>query len=110
MGSLMRVVGQDDLTALLSGNLTAGGNELGGGHTLLWSTGAEVDAQLGADHHQRICHVVAAVAKEGELLATHITNLFLQGQDVCQHLRGVELVGEAVPHGHARLRRNLLNV
>ena len=66
-------------------------------------------AHLGAGDHQRIGHVVARVAHEGEFHAGKAAELFLNGQKVGQHLRGVELVGQAVPHRHAGVFRQKLH-
>ena len=71
--------------------------------------GGEVHAHLGAGHHQRIGHVVARVAHKGELYARQAAQVLLDGQKVGHHLRGVELVGQAVPHRHAGILRQELH-
>ena len=108
-GALLHVVGQLDGGAGLGGHGLALLHQVGGGHQLLGPAGAEVHAQLGAHHHQGVGHVVAGVAKEGELAAAHVAELLLHGEDVGQHLGGVEGVGQAVPHGHAGVAGQVLH-
>ena len=79
------------------------------GEQLLGSAGGEVHTHLGAGHHQGVAHVVARIAEIGEAHALQSAQLLLDGQQVRQHLGGVELVGEAVPHGHARMVGQLLH-
>ena len=66
-------------------------------------------AELRADDHEGVGNVVAGVAEEGELAAAHIAELFAGGHDVGEHLRGMELVGQAVPHGNAGVLRKIFH-
>ena len=99
--AFLHVLGQTDGAAVLSGDLLAGRNQALLRPQLLGAAGGEVHAQLGGDHHQRVGHVVPGVAHEGEVLALDGAEVLLDGEDVGQHLGGVELVGQAVPNGNA---------
>ncbi len=107
--ALLHVVGELDLRAGLGGDGLALLHQVGGGHQLLGPTGAEAHTQLGAHHHQGVGHVVAGIAEEGELATAHIAELLFDGEDVGQHLGGMEGVGQAVPHGHAGVTSQVLH-
>ena len=53
--------------------------------------------------HEGISHVVARVSEIRKAQPLERALLFLDGQKVRQHLRRMELVGQAVPDGHARV-------
>ena len=107
--ALRDVAGELQNGAGLGGDSLALGDQLGGRHQLLRSAGAEVHAQLGADDHQGVGNVVARVAEEGQLAAADIAELLADGQDVGQHLGGMEVVGQAVPYGNAGVAGQILN-
>ena len=67
---------------------------------LLGGAGGEVQAHLGTAHHQAVAHVVAGVAEVDEVDALQLAEVLPDGEEVGQNLGGVELVGQAVPHGH----------
>ena len=99
------VRGQGNAAAGVLGDLLCGFDQLFCREQRFRRAGGEVHAHLGAGDDERIGHVVARVAHEGELHAGKATQLFLDGQKVGQHLRGVKLVGQAVPHRHAGVFR-----
>ncbi len=103
------IVGELKHRAGLGGDCLALLNEPILRHELLGATGAEVHAELCADDHEGVCNVVAGVTEEGELAAAHVAELFACGHDVGKHLRGMELVGQAVPHGNAGVTGEILN-
>ncbi len=70
--------------------------------------GGEVEAHLGAAHHQAVAHVVAGVAKVNEVDALEVAEVLLDGEEVRENLGGVELVGEAVEHRHPRIAGEVL--
>ena len=93
----------DDGTGLLA-DLAAVFDDVSGGRELLRTPADIVDAELGADVHQAVGDVVARVAAEDELaLAERLFGVLHQRQDVGKRLRRVVDVGQAVPHGHARV-------
>ena len=101
--ALRYIVGDLQHSARLLGHSAAFFHQLLRRCQLLRAAGTEVHAQLGTYDHQRVCHVVARVAEERQLASAHIAELLARGHDVGQHLRGVEIVGQAVPHRHARV-------
>ena len=66
-------------------------------------------AELRAHDHEGVGNVVAGVAEERELAAAEIAELLAGGHDVGEHLRGMELVGQAVPHGNAGVLRQIFH-
>ena len=66
-------------------------------------------AQLGRNDHQGVGDVVAGIAEEGQLPASHVTELLAGGHDIGQHLSGMEGVGQAVPDGNAGILGQILN-
>ena len=66
-------------------------------------------AHLGAAHHQGVAHVVPGVAHVHQLLALQAAAVLLNGQEVRQDLGGMELVGQAVPHGNVGILGQLLH-
>ena len=67
-------------------------------------------AELRAHHHERVRHVVLRVAHEHELEAARaLRELLFDRHQVGDHLRGVELGGEPVPHRDARVFGELLD-
>ena len=61
-------------------------------------------AELGADVHQAVGHVVAGIAAEDELaLAQRLFSVLHQREDVGQRLGGVVNVCQAVPNGNTRV-------
>jgi len=74
------------------------------------SADAEVAAQLGRGHQQRVGYVVASVAHVGQdHLVQGLGGVFHDGQEVGQGLGGVELVGQAVPDRHSGVLGQLLD-
>ena len=63
-----------------------------------------VHAQDGAGDHEGVLHVVASLAAVGQREALQRAEVLLHGHEVGQHLGGMLLVGEAVPHRHAAVR------
>ena len=107
---LLHVLGQRDGGAGLGGNLAALGHEIGLRHTGLGAAGHEVQAQLRAHDHERVRHVVLGVAHEHELQALEaLREVLLDRQHVGDHLRGMELGGQAVPHRHAGVGGQVLD-
>ena len=70
---------------------------------LLGGTGGEMEAHLGAAHHQAVAHVVAGVAEIDEVDALQFAEMLPDGEEVGEDLGGVELVGQAVPDRHPRI-------
>ena len=68
-----------------------------------------VHARLRAAHHERVRDVVAAVAHVDELLAADVAERLLERHEVCEDLRRVRLVREAVPDRDAAPLRELLD-
>ena len=79
------------------------------GEVLLRGAGHEVHTHFGAAHHQGVAHVVAGVAHVHQLLALQAAAVLLNGQEVRQNLGGVELIGQAVPHGNVGVLGQLLH-
>ena len=71
------------------------------GEVLGRGAGNEVHAQLGTANHERIAHVEPGVTHVNQLLAGKIAEMLTDGQEICQDLGGMELIGEAVPNGNA---------
>ena len=93
----------DDGAGLLA-DLAAVLDDVSGGRELLRTPADIVDAELGADVHQAVGDIVARVAAEDELaLAQRLFGVLHQREDVGECLRRVVNVGQAVPHGHARV-------
>ena len=93
----------DDGAGLLA-DLAAVFDDVSGGRELLRTPADIVDAELGADVHQAVGDIVARVAAEDELaLAQRLFGVLHQRQDIGKRLRRVVDVGQAVPHGNARV-------
>ena len=107
--ALVHGVGEHDLAARLRGNRAALLDELCLGHVLLRAARAEAHAHLCTHHHERVRHVVARITKEGELEAAQVAELLAHGEHVGNHLCGMELGSQAIPHGDAGVRRKLLH-
>ena len=81
------------------------------GHVLLGAAGDEVQAQLGAHDHERTSHVVGSIAHEHQRLALDVVvEVLLNRQDVSEHLGGMPLGGQAVPHRHGSAGSQLFHV
>ena len=65
------------------------------------STGGKMHAQLCADHHQGISHIIAGIPHIGQLHALDAPQLFLNGQKICKHLGRMKFVCKTIPHRHA---------
>ena len=72
-------------------------------------TRAEVDAELGADHHEGIAYIALLLAEIGQLEATRVAEFLAHRKDVRQSLGRVILIGETIPHGNAGFIGKLLN-
>ena len=66
-------------------------------------------AHFRAAHHQGVAHVVAGVAHIDQLDALEGAEMFPDGEEVRQDLGGMELVGQAVEHGHAGMLCQLVH-
>lgn len=97
------------------GGTGLGGNGLalcdqGGIRLILFGgAGGEVQAHLGAAHHQAVAHVVTGVAEVDEVDALQLAEVLPDGEEVGQDLGGVELVGQAVPHRNTGIVRQLFH-
>ena len=102
LDALVDVVGDGDAGAGLRGARPVLVDELRVRPELLRGDDAHVHAEHGAGFEQRAAHVVAGVAEEGvgDLLERFV-RVLAHGQHVGQHLRRVELVGQAVVDRHA---------
>ena len=90
----------DDGAGLL-GDLAAILDDISGGSELLRAPADIVHAELGADVHQAVGHVVAGIAAENELaLVEGLLGVLHQGEDVGERLGGMIDVGQTVPHGN----------
>ncbi len=89
----------------------AGLDQVVGGPEVARGAQPDVHAELAAADHQRVAHVVARVPEvaEGDL-AQVLLAVLGHGEHVGQDLRRVELVGQAVPHRHAGVLREGLDV
>ena len=93
----------DDGAGLLA-DLAAVFDDVSGGRELLRTPADIVDAELSADVHEAVGDIVARVAAEDELaLAQRLFGVLHQRQDIGKRLRRVVDVGQAVPHGNARV-------
>ena len=108
-GALLYVLGEGDGAAVFRGYGAAGVHQLLGGEKLPWGAGGEVEAHLGAGHHEGIAHVVAGVPHVGEVYALEAAQLFLDGEQVRKHLGGVELIRQAVPYRNSGVFGKLLH-
>jgi hypothetical protein len=72
---------------------------------------ADIHPHLGRADHQRVAHVVARVAEIGkaQLRQGFARRVLQHGHQVGEDLRWVELVGQAVPHRHARVLAQLFD-
>ena len=77
-------------------------------HEIL-KAGAVVQSQLGADDHEGIGNIVARVSEESQLAPLELAELLPRGQHIRQHLGGVEVVGQTVPHRHAGVAGQILH-
>ena len=97
------VVGDGDAGSAGLGQLVGLGDDLGRRLQLGRSHHAHVHAHQGAGDEQGVGHVVAGVAQVGQGdLVQGAAGVLDHGQLVGEHLGGVPLVGQAVPHRHAR--------
>ena len=95
---------EGEMSACLGGNLLAGSDKTLFRHVLLRSAGTEVDAELCADDHEGVGDVVPGIAHERELASMQVASeLLTHREDVCNHLRRVELGREAIPDRDARI-------
>ena len=64
---------------------------------------------LCTDHHQRIAGIVARVPQISQTDARKPAKMFADGEQVGKHLGRVKLIGQSVPHRHARVPCDLLH-
>ena len=100
LGGLGGVLFKGDGGTGLGGDLLTLGHQLRVRLVLLGCAGGEMQAHLGAAHHQAVAHVVTGVAEVDEVDALQLAEVLPDGEEVGQDLGGVELVGQAVPHRH----------
>ena len=82
-------------------NLGYGSDQIRLGVQLVGCDDPTVHPQLGAAHHERVRHIVAAVAGKSQRSLLQIAELLLDGEQVGEDLGRVPVVGEPVPHRHA---------
>ena len=69
-----------------------------------------VHAHLGSAHQQGVPHVEAGIAQVGEThLVQGLVAVLFHGEEIGQNLRGMGLIGKAVPHGHAGILGQVLH-
>ena len=69
-----------------------------------------MESELGAHDHERVGHIVPRIAHEDELQALEAGGeVLLDREHVGDHLSRVELGGQAVPDGHARVGGQVLD-
>ena len=109
--TLLDRLGQGDTGAGRLGDLMGRRDALLIGPQLLGGHDAHVGAQERTVDQQRAAHVEAGVADVGVGdLAGGLAGVLQHGQGVAQHLGGVPLVGQAVPHRHPGQGGELLDL
>ena len=100
--ALLHIVRDGDGSAGLFGDFLAFSDEFLAGLQAFGSHNAHIHAHLGTTDHQRVAHVVTGIAEVsvGDLVEGFV-NMLAHREEVSQHLGRVELVGKAVPDGHA---------
>ena len=66
-------------------------------------------SHFGACHHQGIPHIIAGISHICEPDILQIAEMLPYGQQICQHLGGMELICEPVPNRHPRVFCKLLH-
>ena len=94
--------------APVSAALSARCQDLRVGHSC-WGADAHVHAHLAAHHHQRVAHVEAASPGSSRRSGSRLVAVLDHRQEIGQHLGGVPLVGQAVLHRHAGVRREVFD-
>ena len=84
-------------------------HQLRGWEQLFGGAGGEVQAHFRAGDHKGIAHVVAGVSHIGKANSLEMAEFLLNGQQVRQHLGGMELVGQTVPDGDSGIFSQLLH-
>ena len=102
-------VGGRKRRARLLGDLLALGDERLIGEVLFGCANNEVKTHLGSSYHEGVAHIVARISKVYHLYAGKLSEMLLDGEEVCKDLRGMELVGETVPNGYACIFCKLFN-
>ena len=70
---------------------------------------AEIKSHNSRADHQRICHIVAAIANKHQLSSLQFSDMLFNCHEVCQNLRRVKLIGQSIPHWNASVTRQFLN-
>ena len=60
--------------------------------------GGEMHTHLGTGHHIGISHIIAGVSHIYQLYALYPPQMLPDGQQIRQHLCGMEFIGQAVPY------------
>ena len=64
----------------------------------LCGTGCKVHSHLRTGYHKRIAHIVAGITHISHLQPLGISEMFLNGQKIRQHLCRMEFIGKAIPY------------
>ena len=108
-GALPHVLRQGHGPAALRREALGGLHQILGGEKLLGRAGGKVEPHFRAGDHQGVAHIVPGVPHVGEAEPLQRPELLLDGQQIRQHLGGVELIGQPVPHRHPGVPRQLLH-
>ena len=80
------------------------------GHRSVRCADPDIHAELRTHQQQRVGHIVAAVPDEGKSdVGQRLRAVFGHREDVGQHLRRVEFIGEPVEHRHPGVFREFLD-
>ena len=55
-------------------------------------------AHFGTCHHQRIAGIITRIPHIAKVNALEISEMLPNGQQICEHLGRMELIGQAVPY------------
>ena len=98
------ILGERDPPAGLFRHCLAFGYKLGGRPAALRRDQTQIQAHQRGGFQHRIAHVIARIARidQRHLVKRFARQMLLHGEQIRQELRRVKLIGQAVPHRHAR--------
>ena len=65
----------------------------------------EVNTHFSRTNQQAICHIIASVANEDQLSAVELADMLLNSHEVCQNLRRMKSIRQAIPDWYASIFR-----
>ena len=108
LGTCLHIFGQGDAAAGLCRDCFTLCHQLFCREIFCRSACGKVHTHLRTGYHQRVSHVVTGISHISHADPLQVSEMLTDSQKICQHLGGMEFIGQSVPYGNLGVFRQFL--